>query len=73
LISAGHFCNNFNNPTAPRRFDGRGVKTMLFFPSRIGRTSTTPPFESPDASRHHFGSVLCPTLETVKVSKFFTP
>src|SRR6266478_3763696 len=44
---------------------------MLFLPSRMGRTSTTPPSDSPETSRHHLGSVLRPTLETVIVSKFF--
>jgi hypothetical protein len=46
---------------------------MLFLPSRIGRTSTSPPLAKPEASRHHLGSVLCPTFETVMVSKSFMP
>jgi hypothetical protein len=44
---------------------------MLFLPSRMGRTSTNPPLDKPEASRHHLGSVLCPTFEMVMVSKFF--
>jgi len=30
---------------------------MLFLPSRMGRTSTMPPPDKPEASRHHLGSV----------------
>ncbi len=71
-MGAGQLAKSFNKPTAPRRRVGFGVKMMLFWPSRNGRTSTTPPFDKPEASRHHLGRVLCPTLETVTVSKSFT-
>lgn len=63
-------CSNNSFPEAPRLLMGAGVSTMLFWPSRKGRTSTTPPRDNPDASRHHFGNVPWPTVERVIVSKF---
>jgi hypothetical protein len=62
---------SLSNPMAPRRLAGFGVSTMLFLPSRMGRTSTAPPRDKPEASRHHFGSVARPTVETVTLSKSF--
>src|SRR5688572_30375664 len=70
-MRAGHAENCLTRPTAPRRLFVLGVNTMLFLPSRMGRTSTTPPSDNPEASRHHFGRVLCPTFETVSVSSSF--
>jgi hypothetical protein len=71
-MGAGHLENNSSKPTAPRRRAGLGVRTILFWPSRMGRTSTIPPRDKPETSRHHLGKVLWPTLETVIVSKSFT-
>ena len=45
---------------------------MLFLPSRLGRTSTMPPRDKPEASRRLMGKVRRPALETVIVSKSFT-
>src|SRR5438552_13859739 len=54
----GQRANCARSPTAPRRLGDLGVRMMLFLLSRIGRTSTTPPRDKPEASRHHLGSVL---------------
>ena len=51
-------CLRNSLPEIPRRLPGLGVRTMLFCPSCNGRTSTMPPCDNPDTSRHHFGSVL---------------
>ena len=67
-MGAGQPAKSLSKPTAPRSLAGLGVSTMLFLPSRIGRTSTTPPSDNPEASRHHFGSVHYPTFETVMVN-----
>ena len=67
----GQRANCRSKPTAPRFLGCLGVRMMLFLLSRNGRTSTTPPCARPEGSRHHFGSVLCPTLETVIVSQSF--
>jgi hypothetical protein len=64
---AGQAENSLSNPTAPRRLADFGVNTMLFLPSRMCRTSTIPPRDKPETSRHHFSNVHCPTLETVMV------
>jgi hypothetical protein len=71
-MGAGQAEKSFSNPTAPRRLAGFGVSTMLFLPSRMGRTSTIPPRDKPEESRHHLGRVPRPALETVIVSKSFT-
>src|SRR5882724_7243955 len=56
----------------PRRLARLGVRMMLLRPSRTGRTSTTPPYDKPEALRHHLGSVPWPTLVTIIVSSSFT-
>jgi hypothetical protein len=66
-------CLSSSLPEMPRRLAGLGVRMMLLRPSRTGRTSTTPPWDKPEASRHHLGSVPWPTLVTVIVSSSFTP
>jgi hypothetical protein len=43
---------------------------MLFRPSHMGRTSTTPPFNKAEVSCHHLGSVARPAFETVIESIF---
>jgi len=54
------------------RLAGFGVSTMLFLPSRMGRTSTMPPRDKPEASRRLMCKVPWAALETVIVSKTFT-